>query len=294
MKKIIIFTFLVCLSLKLQSQEITSTVFVNMEQLSQEARVNVSSMEKDLTNYLNNQKFSNIDWEGPKIPINLTIFISSGSNGKYSGKMIFVSRRNTKGVEGGTSSSMKIFEDNITFDYSQGAVFTLNPQRCDKFISIIDFYTYLALGLDFDSYGDLEGTKLYEVARQIASNCRDNADGWQTFSQPGDFTRYNLVSEMLNPNFEIFRKLIFTYHVDGLDKMAYDKATAMKNIQNFISDLADFKKNKLSGSSVFLQAFFDAKALELITIFKGTNNEQVLKDLKYLDPTNTTLYNDNK
>lgn len=285
---------MVIFSIKLQSQEISSTVFVNMEQLSQEARVNLSTIEKDLTNYLNSQKYSNVDWVGPKIPINLTIFISSGSNGRYTGKLVFISKRNTKGTEGGTSSSMKIFEDNISFDFSQGASFTLNPQRCDKFISIIDFYTYLALGLDFDSYGDLEGTKLYEVAKTIANNCRDNADGWQTFSQPGDFTRYNLVSEMLNPNFEQFRKLIYTYHVDGLDKMESDRTTAMKNIQNFIADLADFKNKKLSGSSVFLQAFFDAKAMELITIFKGTNNQQVLKDLKYLDPSNTTLYNDNK
>ncbi len=294
MKNIIIIAFLSMLFQKVQAQELSATVFVNMEQLTQEARINVSTMEKDLTNYLNNQKFSNIDWEGPKIPINLTIYITSGSNGKYSGKLIFVSKRNIKGSEGGTSSSFKIYEDNINFDYSQGSSFTLNPQRCDKFISIIDFYTYLALGLDFDSYGDLEGTKLYEVARQIANNCRDNADGWQTFSQPGDFTRYNLVSEMLNPNFEQFRKLIYSYHVDGLDKMSTDRALALKNIQAFISDLADYKKNKMSGSSVFLQSFFDAKALELITIFKGTNNVQVLKDLKYLDPTNTTLYNDNK
>jgi hypothetical protein len=50
------------------------------------------------------------------------------------------------------------------------------------------------------------------------------------------------------------------------------------------------KKNKLTGPSVFLQIFFDAKALELSQIFKGRESSTVWNNLIYLDPTNTMLY----
>ncbi|HOV92666.1 MAG TPA: hypothetical protein PLC04_06290, partial [Candidatus Kapabacteria bacterium] len=57
-----------------------------------------------------------------------------------------------------------------------------------------------------------------------------------------------------------------------------------------IAGMAEFKSKKLSGPSVFLQIFFEAKAQELAQLFKSYPNRQVLSDLIYLDPTNTMIY----
>lgn len=275
----------------LKAQEIDPTININMEPLAPEAKIFVSTLERDLTNYLKTQRFIDKDWIGPKIPVNISIYLSGGSNGRFSAKLIFVSSRYIKGSEGGVSTSTKFFLENWSFEYNQGGNFAFNPLRCDKFLSMIDFYTLLAIGYDCDTYEELGGTRYYDLARQVASNCRDVADGWQTFSQPGEFTRHNLITEMLDPKFEQFRSLLFSYHVDGLDMLASDKETGGKNIETFVNDLADFKQKRLSGISVFLQAFFDAKAQELANTMIPRNNPEVIKNLKYLDPSNSMIYN---
>jgi hypothetical protein len=56
--------------------------------------------------------------------------------------------------------------------------------------------------------------------------------------------------------------------------------------------MADFKRNKLSSPSAFLQVFFDSKSLELAQIFKGQSERGVWENLIYLDPTNTMIYQD--
>ena len=94
--------------------------------------------------------------------------------------------------------------------------------------------------------------------------------------------------------YEEFRRLLFAYYVDGLDLMASDRRQALKNLKDIIYELALFKKDKLVESSVLMQLFFDSKAQEIATIFNGHEDEDVFVNLKYVDPSNSTLYDDAK
>jgi hypothetical protein len=142
-----------------------------------------------------------------------------------------------------------------------------------------------------DTYEELAGTPMYEVARQLCLlGASNNGPGYKTNSQPGEFTRYNLVTEMVDLRFEDFRRLLFDFFYDGLELMITNKEDGLNNLVDIISDMADYKNDKLVGPSVFLQAFFDAKAKEIAAVLKGYKNEQVFKDLMFLDPSNSTLY----
>jgi hypothetical protein len=74
--------------------------------------------------------------------------------------------------------------------------------------------------------------------------------------------------------------------------MAFNKEKATEALAGIIADMASFKQNKLTGPSVLLQLFFDSKAQELASIFKGYQDKKVFNDLIYLDPSNTMLYNE--
>jgi hypothetical protein len=280
------------ISFQARSQELQPLVDVNMERLDFESRRYVSNLKYDLENYLSNQRFTENDWEGPRIPVEISIYFTGGNNkNQYTAQLIIVSKRNIRGVDGGTSIALKMLEKNWFFEYSSGAALSYNPTRFNDFTSLIDYYMLTIIGYDMDTYGELEGSPMYEKARQIVQlGSSLGKDGFEIRYAPGELTHYSLINEMSDPRFYDFRRLIFSYFVDGIDLMAENKEEAMKNLENVITQIAEFKQNKLTGPSVFMQVFFDAKAQEIAQIFKSYPNKEVLNNLIYLDPTNTMMY----
>ncbi|MFW5662348.1 MAG: DUF4835 family protein, partial [Bacteroidota bacterium] len=63
-----------------EANEVEANVTVNMEQISQENRTNVMSLESDLEKYINSQTFTDLEWEGPPIPVEISIYLSGGFN----------------------------------------------------------------------------------------------------------------------------------------------------------------------------------------------------------------------
>jgi len=273
------------------SQEIEANVSVSMEFVPQENRFFVTSMERDLTNYLNNQKFTEMDWEGKKVPVDINIILSGGSNGRFGARLMIIGKRYVAGTEGGTSVTLRFAEENWTFEYQQGAIHAYNPMVFNDFTSLIDYYMLLFIGYDLDTYSDLGGTRAYNQAMQICNlGASKGNPGFKLFANPGEFTKYNLINELTNPRYEEFRLLCFDYYVDGLDLMAQDKNVALDNILSILEDMATFKREKMTTSSVLLQSFFDAKVRELAELFKDTGKTEALELLTYLDPSNSTIY----
>ncbi|HRP01468.1 MAG TPA: DUF4835 family protein [Candidatus Kapabacteria bacterium] len=277
---------------RLSAQEINAKISVNIEQIPEEYRYLISSLENDLTNYINTQKFTNINWEGDKIPIDINVAVTGGPRNKFAAQLFIAAKRYIYGQDGGQSVTLRLIDKEWTFEYNQGAMLSYNPTRYNEFTSLIDYYMLLIIGFDADTYEELSGTKYYDNSKQIVSLASTyGVDGWETTYTPGKFTRYSLVSELTDLRYEPLRKLIFSYYVDGLDLMKENKEKAKENLAYIIQEMAAFKKNKLSGPSVLFTAFFDAKALELAQIFKGyTKYKGVFSDLIYLDPSNTMVY----
>ncbi len=280
----------------LYSQELKANVSVNMDQIQFDSRQYVTSLKYDLENYINNQKFTDIEWEGPRIPVEISIYLTGSNRTYFSAQLIIISKRTIRGTDDeGHSIAMKFLDKNWSFEYQSGAMLSYNPTRFNEFTSLIDFYMLMVIANDLDTYGELEGGKYYDRAKQIIQMAASqNKSGYSINYQPGEMTRYSIVSEYSDPRYEPFRKAIFSYYVDGLDIMTEKPEQAKKNIVQAIEDMADFKKNKLTSSSNFILMFFDAKAGEISQIFKGDSDNKIWNSLQYLDPTNTMLYQDAK
>lgn len=296
MKRLLLIIILIDIFIQigLNAQEIRANVSVNMDQIQFDSRQYVTSLKYDLENYINNQKFTDIEWEGPRIPVEISIYLTGSNRTYFSAQLIVISKRTIRGTnEEGQSIAMKFLDKNWSFEYQSGAILSYNPTRFNEFTSLIDFYMLMIIANDLDTYGELEGEKYYDRAKQIIQMAASqNKSGYSLNYQPGEMTRYSIVSEFSDPRFEPFRKAIFSYYVDGLDLMADDPVQAKKNIVKAIEDMADFKKNKLTSASNFILLFFDAKAGEISQIFRGESDNKVWNALIYLDPTNTMLYQD--
>lgn len=289
-----LFIGLAALFTPLKAQEIDANVTVNMEQLTQEARVNVSTMESDVEDYLDNQKFTDMEWEGPKIEVEVSIYLQGGGGGSYSARLFIVSKRVLDGPEAASSINVRTVDDKWSFEYSRFANLSYNPRRFHEFTSLLDFYMLVIIGMDLDTYGELQGAPMYETAKEIVrlGNAKD-AEGYSVRTQMGAFTRYNLVRELTDMRFEPLRKLFFAYYYDGLDLMAFEKEKAVQGLRSVVDDMVRFKDDKLMGPSALLQFFFNAKHKELADIFKGHDDEAaIFKELKYLDPEHISYYNE--
>ena len=291
MRKLLFTLVFLVFGMNIFAQEIEADVTVNVEMLDQDKRISVATMENDSERYINSTRFTDIEWEGKKIPVDISIALTGGYNNRYNAKLFIASKRYLYGQEEGTSVVLKIADNEWSFEYAQGAYFDYNTTRYNEFSSLIDFYMLTVIGFDMDTYETLGGNSAFNIARRIAGIAStEDIPGFKTFIQPGEFTKYALISELTDLRYEDLRILFFEYYVDGLDMMAEDKDKGLENLRKIIGDIVDYKQNKMTGPSVLLQVFTDSKAFELGATFEGYKDQSVFKDLKYIDPSNTTLY----
>lgn len=287
------FLFLVScwlLGVTLHAQEIQSTVVVDMQTLTLDQRQDLVNMARDVENYINNNRYLDKDWDGEKIPVDITIYIRARNSNRVSARLAVVSKRLINGQPGTGSGLFRIFDQEWSFEWSMTPTLVYQTMRYDDFASVIDFYMLMAIGLDMDTYDDLAGTPAYKIAQQIAQS--GNARGVSQFStmyQPGEFTRMSLVSEFMDIRYQGMRRLIYDYH-DAIDTYAKDKVAGITALEAVVHDIAEFKRNKLSNRSVMMQAFFDAKQVELAGLFRGNKTSNVWTDLRYVDPGYTQQY----
>jgi hypothetical protein len=61
----------------LHAQEFQASVSVNTDLIPVEQRIDLGTMRQDVETYVNNQRYTNMDWEGPKIPVDIGITVTS-------------------------------------------------------------------------------------------------------------------------------------------------------------------------------------------------------------------------
>lgn len=275
-----------------QSQEFRAAVSVNVDQLPINQRDDIATMQNDVNTYYQSQRFTGSDWEGARIPLDVTIYITAGNQQarRYQARLFYNMRTNCD--NGMTSPLLKVLDKDWVFSYTLNQQLNYQNLKFEEFSTVLDVYNFIALGLDADCFEQLSGTKYYQQARDIVQlGAGNNAAGYAvTVQQPGEFTRISLVSELLDQRMEEFRKLMFDYHADGIGVYGKDKVAGARGLENVLERMAEFKQKKLTQRSYFMQMFFDAKLAELTEIFGGSQNTDVLKSLRTLDPSNYSVY----
>ncbi len=275
-----------------QAQEFKANVSVNMDMVPISQRDHIMTMQNDVINYLSTQRFTGRDWEGEKIPIDLTIYVTAANpqTRRCNARLFYNMKTN---LDGGVSSALiKILDRDWTFSYALSQQFSYQSLKFDEFSTLIDFYNFVALGLDADCFEQLGGTKYYQTARELVQiGATNGAPGYSmSLQEPGEFTRISLATELIDQRMEEFRKLIFEYHTDGMNVYSKDQEGGRKAVENVLRRMSEFKTKKVTARSYLIQMFFDAKQTEISTLFKGSNNSDVLRYLQILDPSNMSVY----
>ncbi|MFZ4568242.1 MAG: DUF4835 family protein [Bacteroidota bacterium] len=274
----------------LHAQEIQFQVNVDLNNIPFDSRIDIQNLKSDIINYLSTQKYADQDWEKPKVPVDIGITVTGkASNNTYSAILTVLSY--TLLENGAKSVLMKSIEKNWSFEYAPGAALSFQNNRFNSLSSPIDYYMLTAMGLFLDTYGELEGTPFYEKAKLICRNgAAVNASGYTMTPDPSVPSKIGLVTELTDMVFDDFRKLIFSYHFDGLEALEKDKDSGKKVMANIITSMKTFKQKKVTMRSTLMDYFFNAKFMEIADIFKGYDDPELFTNLGILDPANNSIY----
>ena len=293
-KKITATFFFFCILLTSSiAQELNCAVTIKSDAVSNVDKRVFETLRTSILEFMNNTKWTGDIYKTDE-RLECSIFINivtALSVDEFKGTIQVQSRR-TAYKTSYPSTMLNYNDEKFTFKYVENQTLEFNPSTfSSNLTSILAFYAYMIIGIDYDSYSLEGGTPYYQKAQQIVTNSQNDSryEGWKAFE--GTKNRYWFVENMLNPNFKPLRATIYKYHRLGLDIMATDLEAGRKNIYESIENLQKvFNTNPLS---FLMNIFFTAKSDEIINIFSqsfGDMKAKIAPILSNIDPGNSNKY----
>lgn len=178
---------------------------------------------------------------------------------------------------------------NFKYILNQPLEFNENEVR-SNLTSLIAYYAYIIVGMDYDTYAPLAGSAYFQKARNIVNNAQtQTGKGWKAFD--GTRNRFILVDNLLDNNYKPLRESTYKYHRLGLDLMSQNIENGRSEIKDLLPIWAKIAKDR--PNSMIMNVFFTAKNDELIQIFsKAEPNEKqaIIQKLSDIDPVNGSKY----
>lgn len=262
----------------LSAQEFNCKVKINADQIEGTYKQKFSTLETDLSEFINNRKWSETKFSNvEKIDCTLQFTIKSiSSQDRYVAELTVQSRRPVFNAAY-TTSTFNFKDNEIEFNYLENEPIVYTDHTIESnLVAIVSYYMYMILGMDFDSFSPEGGTPFFRQAENIVTICQTiNEKGWKAFDN--NKNRHALVTGILEEKMKPFRTLWYEYHRKGLDDMAQSAEKGRSVITKSLSYLEQIQN--ANSMSVLLSVFMDTKSDELINLYSKSN--QTEKDNVY-------------
>ncbi|MDE6329290.1 MAG: DUF4835 family protein [Muribaculaceae bacterium] len=268
------------------AQELRCQVEVNSQQIEGTNKSVFESLQEAINDYMNETRFSTATF-GPAERIDCRLYLTVG---EYDGDRIKgdIQVQLSRPVYNSTyTTTVFNFKDNkVEFDYKDGdpLIFSETSQQ-NNLTAILDYYAYLFLALDFDTFSPKGGQPFFDKAASVVQAAQSSGEvGWKAFEDTKN--RSAVLSAYTDPATSGMRDLLYMYHRRGLDEMV---TSPDKGRATITESLAELKKvYNTNPMSVGLSIFRDSKLDELVNIYSkapSTEREEAYDILQPLYPT---------
>ena len=265
-------------------------VSVNYRQLSGSGFTFLDELRPLIQQYMNRNSWTEDRFEqDERIDCNLQIIFQEAITlTSFRAQLILTSRRPIYGTAQNTSV-LQINDEEWQFDFAQGTPLVFEIERYDALTSVLDFYAYIMLGYDYDTFSELGGEAYFEKARRILELAQARSGiGWAALG--GERSRAELITQLLDARFEPLRRAYFRYHFDGLDHFISDTDAARRTVLDVLTILQALDQDLQRQYTIDL--FFSTKFQELTAIFEQSSlSAQAYSILTQVDPSHLTEYN---
>jgi hypothetical protein len=171
--------------------------------------------------------------------------------------------------------------------------FDPNTHR-SNLVSVLAYYAYLIIGIDYDSFSPMGGTEFFQIAEKIVNNAQNAPEpGWKPYDSSRNRNRYWLVKNIVDNEYEPVRRFNYDYHINGLDKLESRIGEARTSMVESLRLVQEVFRRKPDPFMYFLQVMIEAKSDEFVNIFAEAFPEEksrVIQILTEIDPANKEKY----
>lgn len=244
------------------------------------------NLEDKLENYINEYRWTEVEFkQEERISCQINIILTSGDDDfNFSAETILTARRPI--YNSLTETSTLIVGDQAwQFSYPQGKSLIHDDLEFENLTGFIDFYMYLFLGFDFDSFSELGGDTYFAKAQDVVDLAQNlQSPGWNRNGN-NQRNRFVLISDLLNNNYQPLRKAIYSYHRLGLDTFIQSPDGAREAVLNTLTEIQAAKRR--STSNYLYDLFFDTKSREITSIFRDADSRIKLQAYNILRETDS-------
>ncbi len=260
------------------AQSIIVTVDLELNALPDENRVKLQDFKQVLEDYLNNYKWTKGELVG-ELKINWSLVlqdISVSYQDRYKAQLLVTN-----------NSDVQYADRRCRFAYQKGEIPVHSDNNWDSLTSLLDFYMNIIIAEEMDKFGHLLGTPYFERAKLIAEQARF---GLGQFIEGWDL-RVELIIDLLSDQTKKYREMKDFYFY-GLYFTMEDPQKSRTYIKEAINMLEEIQKDENPKFKRCTQ-FLEAHHIEIVELFKDSNDNQVFEKLIKLDPDRANIYQDN-
>lgn len=269
MKKItLILLSVLLISLQTEAQELKATVKVVAQKVTDVDPTIFAALESSVQQFLNNTRWTT-EVFAPEERIECSFLINitdAPSQETFKGDITISSRRPVYG-SAFFCSMFNHKDPDFSFSYVPFQPMEFSETSfLNNLTSVLSFYAYIIIALDYDSFSPEGGSPYFTKARQIVQNAQQAPEtGWKTFDNAGR-NRFVLSEDFLNPAFSSYRTFNYKYHREGFDHFYNDFEKARPKAIEALAQIEEIFKQK--PNSFLLQVFFSAKRDEAINMLR--------------------------
>lgn len=274
------------------AQELQCTVEVNTSSIEGTNKSVFDALKESITEYFNENKFSNAVFSpNEKIECRFFLTVKEYADDRIKGDIqVQLSRPVYNSTY--TTTLMNFKDTKVEFDYREGDPLVFNTSSWDSNLTgILNFYAYLFLALDFDSFSPNGGQPYFDKAASVVQMAQSSGEvGWRAFEDTKN--RSAVLSSFTDSNTSMVRDMMYQYHRRGLDEMVTSPDKGRAAITEAIKAIGAVYKN--APMSVALSMFRDAKLDELVNIYSKapqSERDEVYELLQPIYPTDMERLN---
>ena len=275
-----------------RAQDLNCDVIINADQIQTTDRNVFQDMETTIENFMNGRDWTPDEFrveERIKCSLSITL-IEMPTIGSFKATVQIRSSRPIYNTNY-ESIALNFADRDWAFTYVESMPLDFNQNSyTSNLTSILAFYAYVILGLDYDSFSDLGGDSYYQIAQVIVNNAAQSGfPGWSALESTR--SRFALIDDITNQQMQALRSGLYKYHRLGLDVFEDDPEVTRANIIEVLESILIIKSRY--PSSIFVISFFDAKTDELVNIFDQASMQEKRKAynlLVELNPNKTDVY----
>ncbi len=269
--------------ISLYAQELNCRVEVNTSQIEGSNKDVFETLQEAISDYMNTTKFSQAQIApNEKIECQLFFTIKEYTDGVMHGDLQIQSTRPVYNSSY-TTTILNFKDTRIDFAYELNEPLVYSETTMESNLTaILNFYAYLILALDFDSFSPRGGQPFFERLETIVQLAQSGSEtGWKAFED--NKNRAAVLSAYTDPATGMIRDLNYTYHRNGLDEMALNPD---KGRQKITAALLENLKAVYDNApmTVALSLFRDAKLDELVNLYSKAPQDERDKVYQLLQP----------